>query len=208
MAIRRLYIENYRSIETLDLTFSSVNALVGANNSGKSNILRALNIVLGETWPSRPFADKDYFQHDLTRAIHIQVFFKNGLHCDADVEGFWLRCGVNQSPEFYAIDANGNECEWPNGTPKRVSAAMREEVALLYLGLDREAETQLRSNQWTLYGKLLRRIESGIAAAAKNTFTTAVSTAYQTHLQPSLAAAQTIMDDIVRRQTGLDIQLR
>lgn len=207
MAIRRIHIENYRSIEDLDLEFSSVNALVGANNSGKSNILRALNLVLGETWPSRPFADKDYFQHDLTRTIHIQVFFRSPLQCDHDVEGFWLRGAANQSLEFLAIDANGNECEWPNGSPKRVSASMRGEVALLHLGLDREAETQLRSNQWTLYGKLLRSIEAGLPAVTKGTFTADVSGAYQTHLQPSLAAAQTIMDEIVRRQTGLNIQL-
>jgi|SRR5580704_4942409 putative ATP-dependent endonuclease of OLD family len=208
MTIRRVAIENYRSIETLDLEFSPVNALVGPNNSGKSNILRALNIVLGETWPTRPFTDKDYFQHDLTRTIHIQVFFHSPLQCDHHVEGFWLQCAANQPPDFLAIDANGNECHWPNGSVKRVNSVMRDEVALLYLGLDREAETQLRSNQWTLYGKLLRRIEAGIAPATKNTFTTAVSTAYQTHLQPSLIAAQTIMDNIVRSQTGLNIQLQ
>lgn len=207
MTIRRVSIENFRSIESLDMEFSTFNALVGANNSGKSNILRALNVILGETWPSRPFSDKDYFQHDLTRTIHIQVFFRAPLLCDPDVEGFWLRCVARQSPEFFAIDANGHECTWPNGSPKRVSAVMREEVALLYLGLDREAETQLRSNQWTLYGKLLRRIEAAIPAATKGTFTADVSNAYQTHLQPSLIAAQAIMDDIVRRQTGLNIQL-
>jgi predicted ATP-dependent endonuclease of OLD family len=207
MTIRRVCIENFRSIEALDFEFSSVNALVGANNSGKSNILRALNIVLGETWPSRPFTDKDYFQHDLTRTIHIQVFFRTALQCAHDVEGFYLRCNAGQSPEFLAIDANGNECTWGSGAPKRVSTAMREEVALLYLGLDREAQTQLRSNQWTLYGKLLRKIEAGIVAATKGTFTTAVTNAYAAHLQPSLAAAQQIMDDIVRRQTGLNIHL-
>jgi putative ATP-dependent endonuclease of the OLD family len=208
MAIRRVHIENYRSIEVLDLEFSSLNALVGANNSGKSNILRALNIILGETWPSRPFSDKDYFEHDLNRDTHIQVFFRNALQCDPDVHGFWLRCAAHQSPEFVAIDANGDECTWGRGNVKRVSGPMREEVALLYLGLDREAETQLRSNQWTLYGKLLRRIEAGIAAATKNTFIADVSAAYQNHLQPSLARAQAIMDDIVRRQTGLNIQLQ
>ncbi len=208
MTIRRICIENYRSIENLDIELSSVNALVGPNNSGKSNILRALNVVLGETWPTRPFTDKDYFQHDLTRTIHIQVFFQNPLQCDHDVEGFWLKCAANQPPEFLAIGANGNACHWPGGSPKRVNAVMRDEVALLYLGLDREAETQLRSNQWTLYGKLLRRIEAGIAAATKSAFTTAVSTAYQAQLHPALAAAHTIMDDIVRRQTGLNIQLQ
>jgi putative ATP-dependent endonuclease of the OLD family len=208
MTIRRICIENYRSIENLDLELSSVNALVGPNNSGKSNILRALNVALGETWPSKPFTDKDYFQHDLARTIHIQVFFQNPLQCDHSVEGFWLRCAAGQAPEFLAIDANGNECQWPGGSPKRVNAVMRDEVALLYLGLDREAETQLRSNQWTLYGKLLRRIEAGVAPATKTAFTTAVSTAYQTHLHPALTAAQTIMDTIVRRQTGLNVQLQ
>jgi predicted ATP-dependent endonuclease of OLD family len=208
MTIRRICIENYRSIENIDLELSSVNALVGPNNSGKSNILRALNVVLGEAWPTKPFTDKDFFQHDLTRTIHIQVYFQNPLQADHSVEGFWLRCLANQPPEFLAIDANGNECHWPGGSPKRVNAIMRDEVALLYLGLDREAETQLRPNQWTLYGKLLRRIEAGVAPATKTAFTTAVSTAYQTHLHPTLTAAQTIMDNIVRRQTGLNVQLQ
>ncbi len=139
----------------------------------------ALNIILGETWPSRPFSDKDYFDHDLGREIHIQVFFRNALTSDPDVRGFWLRCAARQSPEFIAIDADGNACAWGRGNPKRVSGAMREEVALLYLGLDREAETQLRSNQWTLYGKLIRRIEAGIAAVTKNFFTADVTAAYQ-----------------------------
>jgi putative ATP-dependent endonuclease of OLD family len=209
MAIRRISIENYRSIEHLDLELSSVNALIGPNNSGKSNILRALNIVLGESYPTRPFTDKDYFQHDLTRTIHIQVYFEHPLACDHDVEGFWLRCAGNQpTAEFMPIDANGNECCWGSGTVKKVSNAMREEVALLYLGLDREAESQLRSSQWTLYGKLLRRIEAGIDPATKITFTNEVSTAYQTHLHPALSAAQAIMDNIVKRQTGLNIELQ
>jgi putative ATP-dependent endonuclease of OLD family len=209
MTIRRILIENYRSIESLDLEFSSVNALVGANNSGKSNILRVLNVILGETWPSRPFSERDYFNHDLTRDIVIQVFFRNALQCEPDVHGFCLRCAAHQSPEFFAIDRGGNACTYGRGGyVKRVSGAMREEVALLYLGLDREAESQLKSNQWTLYGKLLRRIEAGIPRATRTTFAADVSTAYNTHLQPSLAAAQLIMDDIVRRQTGLNIHLQ
>jgi recombinational DNA repair ATPase RecF len=122
MTIRRVCIENYRSIESLDLEFSSVNALVGANNSGKSNILRALNIILGETWPSRPFSDKDFFNHDLARDILIQVFFRNALQCEPEVHGFRLRCAAHQSPEFVAIDDNGNVCTYGRGGyPKRVN---------------------------------------------------------------------------------------
>ena len=119
MTIRRICIENYRSIENLDVELSSVNALVGPNNSGKSNILRALNIVLGETWPTKPFTDKDYFQHDLTRTIHIQVFFQNLLQCDHDVEGFWLKCAANQPPEFQeaGFESWGSQTESANRKP-------------------------------------------------------------------------------------------
>jgi putative ATP-dependent endonuclease of the OLD family len=207
MAIRRVSIENYRSIEMLDLEFSNLNALVGANSSGKSNILRALNTVLGETWPTRPFTEKDYFQHDLTRTIHIQVHFDAALRCDPTVQGFWLRCPARQPPEFIAIDRNGHECYWPNGTMKRVNTGMREEAALVFLGLDREAETQLRTSQWTLYGKLLRHIESTMPPATKAAFIADVTNTYRTNIEPSLTNAQRIMDNLVRRQTGLNIQL-
>ena len=42
MKITHIQIENYRSIKNLELGFSNFLVLIGANNSGKSNILRAL----------------------------------------------------------------------------------------------------------------------------------------------------------------------
>jgi hypothetical protein len=77
--------------------------------------LRAVNIVLGETWPSRPFSDKDYFNHDLTRLIVIQVFFGDPLQCDPEVYGFGLRCEAHQSPEFFALDRHGDTCRHGRG---------------------------------------------------------------------------------------------
>jgi putative ATP-dependent endonuclease of OLD family len=51
--VSRLYIVNYRSIRELDLNFAKgKNVIIGRNNCGKSNIVRALNIVLGETNPT------------------------------------------------------------------------------------------------------------------------------------------------------------
>lgn len=53
MYLSRLFIRNYRSIKELDLIFSKgKNIIVGRNNSGKSNIIRAINIVLGENSPT------------------------------------------------------------------------------------------------------------------------------------------------------------
>jgi len=51
--VSRLYIANYRSIRELDLRFDKgKNVIIGRNNCGKSNIIKALHIVLGETSPT------------------------------------------------------------------------------------------------------------------------------------------------------------
>ncbi len=53
MYLSRLYIRNFRSIKELDLNFSDgKNVLVGRNNSGKSNIVAALDAVLRESSPT------------------------------------------------------------------------------------------------------------------------------------------------------------
>lgn len=46
--VYKIRIENFRSIEHLELTLSLTNVLIGANNCGKSNFLKAINIALGQ----------------------------------------------------------------------------------------------------------------------------------------------------------------
>lgn len=53
MYLSRLFIRNYRSIQSLDLRFrKGKNVIVGMNNAGKSNIIRAIDLVLGESQPT------------------------------------------------------------------------------------------------------------------------------------------------------------
>ena len=53
MKLETLTIKNFRSIKgPLTVSFSDTKTvLVGKNNSGKTNILKALEILLGEKWP-------------------------------------------------------------------------------------------------------------------------------------------------------------
>ena len=44
MAIKRLEIKGYRSIDDMKLEAEQITAFIGANGSGKSNILSALNL--------------------------------------------------------------------------------------------------------------------------------------------------------------------
>jgi putative ATP-dependent endonuclease of OLD family len=52
MKLTHVSIRNFRSIKELDFSFpeSGVLFLVGSNNGGKSNIIRAINSICGEAW--------------------------------------------------------------------------------------------------------------------------------------------------------------
>ena len=79
MYLSHLIIKNYRSIEYLCVPFSKgKNVIVGKNNAGKSNIVKALNLVLGEKYPT--FSDIN----------------ENDFYCSGDEvsDYFWIICGL------------------------------------------------------------------------------------------------------------------
>ena len=98
MRIARVRIEHFRSVKETDLEPGSLCVLIGENNAGKSNILKALNLVLGDTWPTeRSFSDDDFHGLDTTKDIVIQVFFETETEVwrnqhKMKVAGFELRC--------------------------------------------------------------------------------------------------------------------
>ncbi|WP_462264958.1 AAA family ATPase [Mucilaginibacter sp.] len=76
MYLSRLYIENYRSIQKTDLEFEpGKNVIVGRNNSGKSNILKAIDLILGEYSPtydkSENITDNDFFGSITSKPIFV-----------------------------------------------------------------------------------------------------------------------------------------
>lgn len=207
MAIAQLRIRNFRSIRSLDLQLGTVNALIGPNNAGKSNVLRALNLVLGATYPSeRSFDDSDFHNYDKNQPISIEVRFRQPLNTDPQVQGFKLTLDTN-GVTYLATDRGGNIAKWGPGREKRVANSMRDEVPLLYLELSRDAERQLRTTQWTLYGKLLRHLEQAITAQDRKEFSTKIGSALDAHVRPALQHVQDLMSDFIRRQSGLGIQL-
>lgn len=52
MKITKLATRNYRTLENLDLSFpSSYSAICGANDSGKTNVVRAIRALMGDDSP-------------------------------------------------------------------------------------------------------------------------------------------------------------
>jgi putative ATP-dependent endonuclease of OLD family len=206
--LKKLKVQNYRSINSAEIDLSAINALIGANNSGKSNLMKALNLLLGGTYPSvRSFDDRDFHQYNKTNPIVLQIMFDTPLAINVDVWGFRLTFDGNDCA-YVATDQNGGPLTYRSGTEIRVSNDMRDEVALMYLGLDREASDQVKSTQWTLYGKLLRYIEKQIDAVKKDTFKQEIQNAYNSHISADLQQLENLLKAYVKEQTGLNLHLK
>lgn len=79
MKISKISISNFRSFgpDTVEIMFSSSKtALIGKNNSGKTNILTALDIVLGNKDPRyHKMIEKDYFDSSKPLQVEVQMTF-------------------------------------------------------------------------------------------------------------------------------------
>lgn len=75
--LTRLQIKNLRGIENIDVPLGALTAFVGPNGTGKTTILRAIELVLGDAWPSlRSFRiPQDFTGFDASRDIEIVVSF-------------------------------------------------------------------------------------------------------------------------------------
>ena len=73
MKLKWVHIENYRSCKDVRIDIGSMQALVGANNAGKSSIIRALDFLFN---PSTTKVDKETFWNgDIELRIWIEAFF-------------------------------------------------------------------------------------------------------------------------------------
>lgn len=126
MHLSRLFIRGFRSIAELDLTFApGKNIIIGRNNAGKSNIIRALDLVLGEAAPawarSENITDADYHSYRSTEngqstdhvANEIAIWCQ--LERDANEELDWQE--INKC---FGFNFHGTKVRNATGVPKRL----------------------------------------------------------------------------------------
>ena len=201
MHISKIEIDRFRSIKHLSFEPKMLTALIGQNNAGKSNILRALNLALGETWPSeRQFDVSDFFQGDTTEPIVINVFFsepteewRNNSKCV--IAGVMLRCRAYKrktrsklpgdlAVDYVCIDAKGEEVTAPSEPlqkgvkfkgqwlPVRVSGDLRDRIPFIYIDVQRDYRRHAPSGRWAVLRRLLNSVQSKLANS-KDTVTVA-----------------------------------
>lgn len=152
MQIVRVEIENFRSIRHLVLEPGPLCALVGPNNAGKSNILAALDLLLGPRFPvEASVAPEAMYMRDASRFPRIRAEFEY-----TDEAGY----ASTMQLEFGWQEHQGAKLRyWGEGERGRwASSELRRRFPLVRLGVDRSAASQRPTNRWTLLGRLLQEV--------------------------------------------------
>lgn len=123
MIISQLKIKNYKSIKDMCLEFvEGKNIIVGQNNSGKSNIISAINLVIGEKYPPKRLDDKLYFQNTEELIISLQLSRCTEFN-ETYLENYTKNIGIYFLPQdkLYItkspdeLDEEGIRAEWKKG---------------------------------------------------------------------------------------------
>ncbi|RFZ89285.1 DUF2813 domain-containing protein [Shinella sp. WSJ-2] len=158
MQIAKVSLENFRSIERLEIDFEKLTSLVGANNCGKSTVLKAIDLFFDA---AAKVAAADYYMHDQARTISISIEFEKLTPEEVkefgnSVKGGRLHIvrefgGVAQETGEYAVYADVNPAfeefrNENNGTKKRsIYADLRKRFSDLGAATGEEMEENLRA---------------------------------------------------------------
>ncbi len=78
MKLSKIKIKNYKSIIDLEFNYpeSRILVLVGENNSAKSNLIRAIDLICGESWIGKEkLEEHDYYLRNKESEIEFEEFF-------------------------------------------------------------------------------------------------------------------------------------
>ena len=154
MRITRVEIKRWRSIKDLEFYPDDITVLVGPNNAGKTNILSAINFLLGDRWPMPAnLEDSDFYAGDRTRAIEIRL----GL-ADAPISCIDFNTGRNWPLEVY--DNDGVQLRGFNND-------QRSKLAFAYVDAGRNFDRQFGTSRWSLFGQAIRRLHDDLREAGE-----------------------------------------
>lgn len=150
MKITQIEIQNYRSIKDVVLHPTDLMALVGPNNAGKTNILSALNFVLGDRWPSaNSLEPTDRFNKERHRNIRIIIHFARENN-DANIS----HIGVTEHEGRFSAQFK----TFGNDQRQYLNDAIRSQFPIVYLDAARNFDNQFSMSRWSLFGRIARQL--------------------------------------------------
>lgn len=108
--LKNVRVKNFRSLENVDIELSYINILVGQNNVGKSNFLRALDVALNgsKTISGEDIyiEDREHLSKDKRAIIDLKICPYNGTDVVKTFSDFWT--GVFTDKWITIDEANGS----------------------------------------------------------------------------------------------------
>ncbi len=139
--LQQLHIYNYAIIDSLDINFSNhLNIITGETGAGKSILMGALNLILGERADTSALMDKE-------KKCYIEGVFKTN---HPSVKEFLLNNELDSEPEMFIrreISANGKSRAFINDTP--VTLSQLKQLSSLIVDLHQQFDSlELNSNDF------------------------------------------------------------
>ena len=155
MKIKTLRIQNFRSVSDLTLELGSLSALIGPNSVGKSNILKAIDLVLGEGWTTKAKVARGLFG-DPSKRIIIDVTFQEPIQyvnrAGYQVSVTSVRLTMAIEPELdVKTTINGGQTFYGQDEFKR-------NCHFIYIPSERNLARELTVSHWSMLGKLMRLV--------------------------------------------------
>lgn len=158
--LKSLSIEGFRSIKdelTIRFPENLPVVLIGENNSGKSNVIRALELMFGEFHPKyKKLDDFDHYFRDTNNPVLIkaEVFGftgRLGRRGEFSCGGFEFRAKKGDDNDFVAI-------QYEDGVENPyVSTSLREELLCVVVSAEQNLNYQLSySSKFTLLSKVTK----------------------------------------------------
>ena len=168
MMLTNILIKNYKSIKLLEIEFNSVFGLIGYNNAGKSNVLKAINLVLGEFFPTQQrLTMKDFFLENSKNTIKIEIEFSEDFvsHNEKCNKVLFTAVCLKEAIEayLYAITSDGIQQK------RRLNGQTREKLQIIYIPAERNFYKELEGgSEWSFLGKAMKKFHATFPEDKKN----------------------------------------
>lgn len=175
MKLQEITISHYRSIEYVKISFPKKKPIIlfGPNNAGKSNILSAINRLLGDRYPTNiEMLDSDHFMRNKSMypTTDIMAQFDEALYYD----------NYNRGQRVVAIQYGNNENYTENilhdGTGRRIypSNEQRKNCQSYLIDAERNIQSAFNySSQYSLLSKFSKKIHEALSKEHKEELSTA-----------------------------------
>ncbi|MBE7415931.1 MAG: ATP-binding protein [Deltaproteobacteria bacterium] len=183
--LTKLHVRHYRCLENINIPLGKLTAFVGPNGAGKTSLLRSMDLVVGDTWPSlRSFRiPQDFSSFDPSRDIEITIHFdppylhKDTLSQEHTITAITLKCKPYKRSgrwgeagdlhvDIEPLDGKGSiptiaiskpqQGQKPQFGQLKVGTDLREHARILFIDHRRNLAQHLPGTRGSILGRLLQ----------------------------------------------------